>query len=113
METEITNRVGAGWSNWKKCTGVLSISVWAEPCGEMKRQEKRIEVNEMRMLWWIGCRLQSDTQIQDEERTRAMYSESGAGFQKDHDRRLKWYGRVMSLMRDRDEEHILGKVLPY
>ena len=23
METEITNRVGAGWRNWKKCSGVL------------------------------------------------------------------------------------------
>ena len=23
METEIANRVGAGWMNWKKCSGVL------------------------------------------------------------------------------------------
>ena len=23
METEITKRVGAGWRNWKKCSGVL------------------------------------------------------------------------------------------
>ena len=22
METEITKRVGAGWINWKKCSGV-------------------------------------------------------------------------------------------
>ena len=23
METEIAQRVGAGWMNWKKCSGVL------------------------------------------------------------------------------------------
>ena len=23
METEVTKRVGAGWRNWKKCSGVL------------------------------------------------------------------------------------------
>ena len=23
METEITTRMGVGWINWKKCTGVL------------------------------------------------------------------------------------------
>ena len=23
METEIAKRVGAGWMNWKKCSGVL------------------------------------------------------------------------------------------
>ena len=65
----------------------------------MKRQDKRIEVNELR----------SDTQIQDQERTHTRDNESGAGFQTDHERRLEWYGRVMR----RDEEHILRKVLPY
>ena len=30
METgkKNTNRVGVGWTNWKKCSGVLSISIW-------------------------------------------------------------------------------------
>ena len=36
----------------------------------------------MRMLWWIGCRLRSDPQIQDQERTHTRDNESGAGFQK-------------------------------
>ena len=59
MKTEITIRVGAGWNNWKKCSGVSSIPIWgrtAELRAAMKRQEKRIEVNEMRMLRWIACR---------------------------------------------------------
>ena len=25
METEITKWVGAGWRNWKKCSGVLCV----------------------------------------------------------------------------------------
>ena len=28
METEITNLMGAGWSNWKKRSGVLSINFY-------------------------------------------------------------------------------------
>ena len=36
-------------------------------------------------------------------------NESGAGFQKDHERQLKWYSRVMR----GDEEHTLREVLPY
>ena len=35
-------------------------------------------------------------------------NESGAGFQNDHKRRLKWYSRVMR----GDEEHLLREVLP-
>ena len=81
METEITKRVGAGWRNWKKCSGVqcdrrmpvkLKGKVYktvirpamlygAETWATTKRQEKRIEVIEMRMLRW------SDTQRQDQE----------------------------------------------
>ena len=75
METEITKRVGAGWRNWKKCSGVgllcdrrmpvkLKGKVYktvirpamlygAETWATTKRQEKRIEVTEMRMLRWM------------------------------------------------------------
>ena len=73
METEITKRVGAGWRNWKKCSGVLcdrrvpvklkgkvyktvirpAMLYGAEMWATTKRQEKRIEVTEMRMLRWM------------------------------------------------------------
>ena len=94
METEITKRVGAVCRNGKKWNfGVLCNRriPWAETWATTKKQEKRIEVNETRMLRW------SDTQRQDEERTHPWNNESGAGFQ----RRLNWYGHVMR----RDEEH--------
>ena len=40
METEITNRVGAGWGNWNKCSGVLCISIWGRTmcCNEATRK---------------------------------------------------------------------------
>ena len=69
METEI-KWVGAGWRNWKKCSGVLcdrrmptkvkgkvyktvirpAMLYGAETWATTKRQEKRIEVTDMRML---------------------------------------------------------------
>ena len=55
METEITHRGGAGLSNCTKCSGVLSISIWGRTMCCNEATGKRIEVNEMRMLWWIGC----------------------------------------------------------
>ena len=73
METEIIKRVGAGWSNRKKCNGLLfdtrmpaKLRLFktvirlvflyrAEPCAATKRQAKWNEVNEMRMLCWIEC----------------------------------------------------------
>ena len=74
METEIAKRVGAGWmNNWKQCSGVLcdkkmpvklkgkvyrtvvrpAMLYGAETWATTKRQESRIEVNEMRMLRWM------------------------------------------------------------
>ena len=34
METEITKRVGAGWRNWKQCSGVLCSKDASETEGE-------------------------------------------------------------------------------
>ena len=76
METEITKPAGAGWRNWKKCSGVLCYRrmpvklKWkvyktmarplrpvkqygAETWASTKKQEKQIEMNEMRMLQWM------------------------------------------------------------
>ena len=85
METEITKRVGAGWRNWKKCSGVLcdrrmpvklkgkvyktvirpAMLYGAEMWATTKRQEKRIEVTEMRMLRWM-CGVTSKDKIKNE-----------------------------------------------
>ena len=73
IATEIAKRVGAGWMNWKKCSGVLCDKMMpvklkakvyrtvvrpamlhvADTWATTKRQESRIEVNEMRMLRWM------------------------------------------------------------
>ena len=103
METEIAKRVGAGWMNWKKCSGVLcdkrmpvklkgkvyrtvvrpAMLYGAETWATTKRQESRFEVNEMRMLRWM-CGV---TRRQNQERTHPRNDESSAGVQKDEDGR--------------------------
>ena len=101
METEITKRVGAGWRNWKKYSGVLcdrrmpvklKVKVYktvirpemlygAETWATTKRQDKRIEVTEMRTLRWL-CGMTRKDKIRNEH-IRGN-NQSGAGFQKDH-----------------------------
>ena len=85
METEITKRVGAGWMNWKKCSGELydkrmpvklngkvyrtvvrpAMLYGAETWATTKRKESRIEVNEMRMLRWM-CGVTRKDKIRNE-----------------------------------------------
>ena len=85
METEITKRVGAGWRNWKKCSVVLcdrrmsvklkgnayktvirpAMIYGAETWVTTKRQEKRIEVTDMRMLRWM-CGVTRKDKIRNE-----------------------------------------------
>ena len=69
-----------------------------------KRQEKRIEVTEMRMLRWM-CGVTRKDKIRNEHirgTTRVAQASK-----KITERRLNWYGHVMR----RDGEHILRKVL--
>ena len=119
METEITMRVGAGWRNWKKCSGVLcdrrmpeklkekvyktvirpAMLYVADTCATKKRQEKRIEVTEMRMLRWM-CGVTRKDKIRNEHirgTTRVAQASK-----KITERRLNWYGHVMR----RNGEHI-------
>ena len=53
-----------------------AMLLWPETWATTKKQEKRIEVTEIRM------NVQSDTQRQDQKRTHAR-NESDAGFQKE------------------------------
>ena len=124
METEITKRVGAGWRNCKKCCGVLcdrrmpvklkgkvyktvinpEMLYGAETWATTKRQGKRIEVTEMRMLPWM-CGVTRKDKIRNEYirgTTRVAQASK-----KITERRLIWYEHVMR----RDGEHILRKVL--
>ena len=124
METEITKRVGAGWINCKKCCGVLcdrrmpvklkgkvyktvikpEMLYGAETWATTKRQGKRIEVTEMRMLPWM-CGVTRKDKIRNEHirgTTRVAHASK-----KITERRLIWYGHVMR----RNGEHILRKVL--
>ena len=124
METEIPKRVGTGWRNCKKCCGVLcdrripvklkgkvyktvikpEMLYGAETWATTKRQGKRIEVTEMRMLPWM-CGVTRKDKIRNEHirgTTRVAQASK-----KITERRLIWYGHVMR----RDCEHILRKVL--
>ena len=76
----------------------------AETWATTKRQEKRIEVTEMRMLRWM-CGVTRKDKIRNEHirgTTRVAQASK-----KITERRLNWYGHVMR----RDGEHILRKVL--
>ena len=76
----------------------------AETWATTKKQEKRIEVTEMRMLRWM-CGVTRKDKIRNEHirgTTRVAQASK-----KITERRLIWYGHVMR----RDGEHILRKVL--
>ena len=113
METEITKRVGAGWRNWKKCSGVLcdrtmpvklkgkvyktvirpAMLYGAETWATTKRQEKRIKVTEMRMLRWMcGVTRKNKTGM-----NTSGEQQECACFQKDHLEKIDWYGHVIYL----------------
>ena len=123
IETEITKRVGASWRNSKKHSVVMcdrrmpvklkgnvyktvirqAMLYGAETWATMKRQEKRIEVTEMRMLRWM-CGVTRKDKIRNEH-IRGTTRVAQASKQIT-ERRLNWYGHLMR----RDGEHILRKV---
>ena len=129
METEIAKRVGAGWMNWKKSSGVLcdkkmpvklkgkvyrtvvrpAMLYGAETWATTKRQESRIEVNEMRMLRWM-CGVTRKDKIRNEH-IRGTTKVAQAS-RKITDRRLKWYGHVMRMEEDHVVKRVMTKAIP-
>ena len=129
METEIAKRVGAGWMNWKKCSGVLcdkkmpvklkgkvyrtvvrpAMLYGAETWATTKRQESRIEVNEMRMLRWM-CGVTRKDKIRNEH-IRGTTKVAQAS-RKIMERRLKWYGHVMRMEEDHVVKRVMTKAIP-
>ena len=129
METEIAKRVGAGWMNWKKCSGVLcdkkmpvklkgkvyrtvvrpAMLYGAETWATTKRQESRIEVNEMRMLRWM-CGVTRKDKIRNEH-IRGTTKVAQAS-RKITERKLKWYGHVMRMEEDHVVKRVMTKAIP-
>ena len=129
MEIEIAKRVGAGWMNWKTCSGVLcdkrmpvklkgkvyrtvvrhAMLYGAETWAPTKRQESRIEVNEMRMLRWM-CGVTRKYKIRNEHirgTTKVVQAS-----RKITERRLKWYGHVMRMEEDHVVRRVMTKAIP-
>ena len=121
---KINNHVDMLEIVWKKCSGLqcdrrmpmkLKGKVYktvirpamlygADTWATTKRQEKRIEMTEMRMLRWM-CGVTCKDKIRNEHirgTTRVAQASK-----KITERRLNWYRNVMR----RDGEHILRKVL--
>ena len=129
METEIAKRVGAGWMNWKKCSGVLcdkripvklkgkvyitvvrpAMLYGAETWATTKRHESRIEVNEMGMLRWM-CVVTITYTIRNEHIRGTMKVVQAS--RKITERRLKWYGHVMIMEEDHVVRRVMTKAIP-
>ena len=129
METEIAKRVGAGWMNWKKCSGVLcdkrmpvklkgkvyrtvvrpAMLYGAETWATTKRQESRIEVNEMRMLRWMYGVTRKDKIRNEHIRGTTKVVQAS---RKITERRLKWYGYVMRMEEDHVVRRVMTKAIP-
>ena len=128
IETEIAKRVGAGWMNWKKCSGVFcdkrmpvklkgkvyrtvvrpAMLYGAETWATIKSQESRIELNEMRMLRWM-CGVTRKDKIRNEHirGTTKIVQAS----RKIMEKRLKWYGHVMRMEEDDVVRRVMTKAI--
>ena len=124
MDAEITHRVQAGWRNWRKMSGVLcdgeinvklkgkvyktvvrpAMMYGAETWPLKKTQERKLEVEEMKMLRWM-CGVTKMDKIRIERiRGTAKVEKISKKIQ---ERRLQWYGHV----KRREEEYVGRRVM--
>ena len=102
MTTEISQRVSAVWGNWKRCSGVLydrrmpvklkgkvyknvvrqALLYGAETWTTTRRQEARLELNEMRMQRWM-CGVTRRDKIRNKH-IRGTDNKSGASVQENY-----------------------------
>lgn len=123
MQKEIGHRIQAGWRNWKKCSGVLcdkrvpvklkgkvyksvvrpAMLYGAETWATTKGDEKRLEVQEMKMLRWM-----MGVTKKDKIENRLVRGSVGVQniAKKVTERRLSWAGHVW---RRKEEEGHLGR----
>ena len=127
METEIAKRVGAGWMNWKKCSGVLcdkrmpvklkgkvyrtvvrpAMLYGAETWATTKRQESRIEVNEMRMMRWM-CGVTRKDKIRNEHMYYTRNDESRYPEKKARPGGVFFFRGVLLVSYDLQLSHFVG-----
>ena len=114
---------------WKKCSGVLcdkrmpvklnrkvyrtvvrpTMLLGDETRATTKRQESRIEVNEMRMLRWM-CGVTRKDKIRNKHirgTTKVVQAS-----RKITERRLEWYGHVVRMEEDHVVRTVMTKVIP-
>ena len=102
MTTVMSQRVSAAWGNWKRCSGVLydrrmpvklkgkvyktvarqALLYGAETRATTRRQEARLEVNEMKMQRWM-CGVTRRDKIQNKH-IRGTDNKSGASVQENY-----------------------------
>ena len=123
MEREMSNRIQAGWTSWRRCAGVMcdkrmtmklkkriyttvvrpALIYGAEAWTTTKREEERLNVNEMRMLRW-SCGVTRKGRVPNKF-IRGSLKVVEAG-KKISEKRLMWYGHVAR----REEDHYLQRV---
>ena len=124
MDAEITHRVQAGWRNWRKMSGVLcdhkinvklkgkvyktvvrpAMMYGAEAWPLKKIQERKLEVEEMKMLRWM-CGVTKMDKIRNERIRGTVKVEKIS--KKIQERRLQWYGHV----RRREDGYVGRRVM--
>ena len=123
MEREITNRIQTGWASWRKCSGIMTdkrigrklkrrlytavirpaMIYGAETWSTTKKEEERMNVNEMRMLRWASGVTRRDRVPNRYIRGSLKVCEIS---KKIAERRLAWFGHVER----REEDHYLKRV---
>ena len=123
MEREIGNRIQAGWTSWRKCAGVMcdkrmsmklkrkiyttvirpALIYGAETWTTTKREEERLNVNEMRMLR-RSCGVTRKDRVPNKNIRGSL--NVAVVRKKIMERWLMWYGHVER----REEDHHLKRV---
>ena len=114
MDMEIRHKVSVAWGNLKKCSVVWQKyaleAIWvdiqnsgkAEIWSTTKSQERRLEVNEMRMLRWMCGGTKKDNIRNEHVRGSVKVAPKQIT-----EKRLTWYAHV----KRRDEGHVLRRML--
>ena len=121
LDTEMTHRIQSGWKNWKRISGILcdrrisfrvkgkvyktvvrlAMMYGAETWEMKKTQEKKLDVEETRMLRWMSGVTKLDRIWNERIRGTTKVEEISKKVQES---RLKWYGHVL-----RREDECVGK----
>ena len=129
MEAEVTNRIQAGWASWRKCAGIMTdkridrklkkriytgvirpaMIYSAETWSTTKREEERMNVNEMRMLRWAAGVTRRDRVPNRYIRGSMKIAEIS---KKIMEKRLVWYGHIGRRTEDHYLKHVANIIVP-